>query len=252
MAKRDEIVAKLNEFFGVDKIKDYCPHGLQVEGTAEVKKVITGVSCSLALFEEAVERGAQMIVVHHGLLWTRDSLPIVGVKRKRIKTLLDNDINLVAYHLPLDAHPEIGHSALIAKGLGLVERKPFGDYIGLALGFSGRFENPQTVDDVARAVEKVCGREPLILGPKDKKISTLALASGGGVDMIGQAVSAGMDCFVSGEAKENTQAFCHEAGITFIEAGHYNSEKLGILALGDLMKERFDLEVEFVDLPNPI
>ena len=252
MAKRDEIVANLNEYYCVDKIHDYCPHGLQVEGTEDISTIVTGVSCSLALFEAAVAKGAQMIVVHHGLIWDRDPRRIVGVQRKRLKVLFDNDINLVAYHLPMDAHPEIGHSVLIGKDMGLSDVEPFGDYKGIALGAKGHYPTPMDASEVAKAVTKACGREALVLGPQDKKISTVGIASGGGADMIGQAADASLDCFISGEAKENTQAFCHEAGIVFIEAGHYNSEKPGVIALGELMKERFSVNVHFVDLPNPI
>ena len=252
MAKRDEIVANLNEFYCLDKIQDYGPQGLQVEGTEDVSTVVTGVSCSLALFEAAVAKGAQMIVVHHGLIWDRDPRRIVGLRRKRLKVLFDNDINLVAYHLPMDAHPEIGHSVLIGKDMGLTDVEPFGDYKGMALGARGHFQNPLAAEEVAKAVKEACGRDALVLGPKDKKITTVGIASGGGADMIVQAAAAGLDCFISGEAKENTQAFCFEAGITFIEAGHYNSEKPGVIALGKLMKERFSVDVHFVDLPNPI
>lgn len=252
MQERDAIVRTLDEYFDVENISDYGPQGLQVEGAPMVESVLTAVSCSLELFERAADKGAQMIVVHHGLIWDRDSRRISGVKRRRLKVLFDNDISLLAYHLPLDAHPVIGHSALIAKDLSLVDRKPFASCKNIYLGVQGRLSEGLSASALAEEVEQICGREALVLGSEKKKIETVAIVSGGGASSLSQAIAEGIDCLISGEAKEETQALCRESSTVFIEAGHYNSEKPGILALGKMMTERFGLEVEFIDLPNPV
>jgi len=252
MAHRDEIVAHLHEFLQAATVADYGPQGLQVEGAAEVTSVVTAVSCSLEVFERAAARGAQMVLVHHGLLWDRDPRRIVGVLRRRLKVLFDHDINLVAYHLPLDAHPEVGHSAVLAGDLGLVDREPFGDYRGLALGCRGRFDEPLPVAQVTALVERTCGRAPLVFGPTDRMLRTVAIASGGGADMAEAAVAAGLDCFITGEAREGTPAYCRETGLTFFEAGHYATEKPGIVALGERLAREFGLDVVFEDVPNPL
>lgn len=252
MILRDELMAQLNEYFNVSAIADYGPQGLQVEGTREVSTVVTAVSCSLELFERAAQLEADMIIVHHGLLWDRQPRQITGVMKRRLAVLFAHDINLVAYHLPLDAHPEIGHSVLIARGLGLTDIRPFGDYCGVALAAAGSFEEPLPVDQLASRVEALCGRQPLILGAQARAISTVAVASGGAGDMVRDVAAAGIECFITGEAKEPTQAYCDEVGMTFIEAGHYHSEKIGVIALGDLLRQRYELTVEFIDLPNPV
>jgi dinuclear metal center YbgI/SA1388 family protein len=252
MAGRDEIVKFINEYLSAGTIKDYCTNGLQVEGSEEITRIVSGVSCSLELFEEAAVRGAQMILVHHGLIWNVFPGVITGILKKRLKSLLDNDINLVAYHLPLDSHQEIGHSAMIARGIGLENLKPFGAYNGGFIGVSGTSPSPVSLVKLSEMVTALCGRKTMVLGSKKDFVSNVAIVSGGGGDMASQAVDAGMDVFISGEAKEHTQAFCQETGLTFIEAGHYHSEKPGVIALGELLSEKFNIPVEFFDIPNPV
>jgi len=252
MAGRDEIVSFINEYLSAGDIKDYCVNGLQVEGAEEITKIISGVSCSLELFEEAAVRGAQMILVHHGLIWNVFPGVITGTFKNRLKALMDNDINLGAWHLPLDSHQEIGHSAMIAKGIGLENLKPFGSYNGRFIGVSGTSPAPIALPELCERVTKTCGRKTMVLGAEKNFVSSVAIVSGGGGDMASQAVDNGMDVFISGEAKEHTQAFCKETGLTFIEAGHYHSERPGVIALGDLLAEKFDIEVEFIDISNPV
>lgn len=252
MAGRDEVISFMNEYLSAGDIKDYCSNGLQVEGGEEITKIVSSVSCSLELFEEAAVRGAQMILVHHGLIWNVFPGVITGVLKNRLKALLDNDINLAAYHLPLDSHQEIGHSAMIAKGIGLGNLKPFGSYNGAFLGVSGTSPAPIALRELCNRVTATCGRKTMVLGAAKGFVSSVAIVSGGGGDMASQAVDAGMDVYISGEAKEHTQAFCQETGLTFIEAGHYHSERPGVIALGDLLSEKFDIDVEFVEIPNPV
>jgi len=252
MAKRSDIVDFINDYLSIDDIKDYCKNGLQVEGAEEVTKIVSGVSCSLQLFEEAAKRNAQMVLVHHGLIWNHFPGCITGVFKNRFKALFDHDLNLVSYHLPLDAHQEIGHSAMIAKGIGLENLKPFGSYNGAHIGVSGEYINSLSLENVCEKITSVCGRKTLVLGENKTKVVKVAIVSGGGGDMASQAVDCGMDVFISGEGKEHSQAYCQEAGITFVEAGHYHSEKPGIIALGKLISEKFPIEVEFVDIPNPV
>lgn len=252
MAGRDEIVSFMNEYLSAGEIKDYCSNGLQVEGAEEISKIVSSVSCSLELFEEAAVRGAQMILVHHGLIWNVFPGVITGVLKNRLKALLDNDINLAAYHLPLDSHQEIGHSAMIAKGIGLQDLKPFGSYNGAFLGVRGTSPAPVALGELCSRITATCGRKTMVLGAEKDFVSNVAIVSGGGGDMASQAVDAGMDVFISGEAKEHTQAFCHETGLTFIEAGHYHSERPGVIALGDILSAKFNVDVEFVDISNPV
>ena len=252
MAGRDEIISFINEYLSSRDIKDYCTNGLQVEGAEEINKIVSGVSCSLELFEEAAVHGAQMVLVHHGLLWNIFPGVVTGVLKNRLKLLLDNDINLGAWHLPLDSHQEIGHSAMIAKGIGLEKLKPFGSYNGVSIGVSGTSPAPIALPELCERITATCGRKTVVLGAKKDFVSSVAIVSGGGGDMASQAVDSAMDVFISGEAKEHTQAFCKETGLTFIEAGHYHSERPGIIALGDLLAEKFGVKVEFVDIPNPV
>ncbi len=252
MAKRDEIVRFMNEYLSAGDYKDYCKNGLQIEGTHEVTKIVTGVSCSLELFERAAQEGAQMVLVHHGLIWNMFPGVITGVMKQRMKVLFDHDMNLCSYHLPLDGHQEIGHSAMIAKGIKLPSWEPFGSYNGAFIGVHGTYSAPVKLADVCARIKETCGRETLVLGPERDLVNSVAIVSGGGGDLAEQALEAGADVFISGEAKEQSQAFCREAGLTFIEAGHYYSERPGILALGDLLASHFNIEVVFVEIPNPV
>jgi dinuclear metal center YbgI/SA1388 family protein len=245
MARRDEIIAYANELVDLDSFKDYGPQGLQVTGAEEVTRVVCSVSSSLELFERAGAARAQLVLVHHGLLWDNESRVIDGRVRRRLQALFDADINLAAYHLALDAHPEIGNNALLAGELGVEIDGPF-----LELGLGGRIS--ATVEDFVERVREKINPEPLVFAEGPTELTRVAIVSGGAARYLPEAASQGYDLFLTGEAAEPSLQLARELGINFVAAGHYATEKLGVQALARRLAERFDLEWEFVDLPNPV
>lgn len=247
MASRDEILAYADELLEVGSYPDHGPIGLQVAGAEEVHKVACGVSASRDLFERAAAAGAQLVVVHHGLFWDRDPRVVGPLMRERLRALFDADLNLAAYHLALDAHPEIGNNAHLARELAVEPEERFA-----GVGFGGALERPMPMPDFAERVQEVVDRMPLVFayGPED--VRRVAICSGGAARAIDEAVAHGYDCFVTGEAAEPTKHAAKEAGIHFVAAGHYATETSGVQALSARLAERFGLEWEFVDLPNPV
>jgi len=236
------IVKDLNKLLQIDLTPEQ--NGLQVEGTKEIKKIIFGVSANMALFEAAVKKDAQMLIVHHGLLWGHEQ-KITGVFGARIRFLIKNDLNLVAYHLPLDKHPLLGNNAGLAKMLGLKNLKPFGTYKGLKIGFKGNLAKQKSFESIFKAL----GGEGLNFGPK--LIKTVAIVSGGAHDMLEEAIQEKADLYICGSRDEYVQELAREGKINFIAMGHYNSEKLGILALKKYIEKKYKVSTEFVDIKNP-
>lgn len=251
MGNRDKIVDFINGYLDAGKVKDPSRNGLQVEGGAEVKKIAFGVSASLELFKRAAAAGADMVIVHHGLIWNHPNL-IKGSFRKKVKTLLDNGITLAAWHLPLDKHPVIGNNAQIMKFLGAGNLKPFGTYDGEAIGFKGAFSGPRTAMDVIKTLRNKLSTDTLSFNFGTKKIKTLGVISGGAASMFPQAIEAGLDLYITGEAGEFVQEMAREDQTGFISAGHYNTEKPGIWALETLVRSKFKVKTEFIDIPNPV
>ena len=247
MAARDEILAYADELLDVASYPDYGPIGLQVEGADEVTKIACGVSASRELFERAVEARAQLVIVHHGLFWDRDSRVVARLMRERLRALFDADVTLAAYHLALDAHPEIGNNAHLARELGVAPDERFAD-----VGFGGALEEPVAMPELAERVQAVVGRMPLVFSYGPETVRRVAICSGGAARMLEEAIGAGYDCFLTGEAAEPTKHAAKEAGIHFVAAGHYATETSGVQALSARLAERFELEWEFVDLPNPV
>jgi len=237
-----KIVKDLNKLLQIDLIPEQ--NGLQVEGAKEVKKIIFGVSANMALFEAAVKEQAQMLIVHHGLFWGREQ-KITGVFGARIRFLIKNDLNLVAYHLPLDKHPVLGNNAGLAKMLGLKNLKPFGTYKGLKIGFKGTLTKPESFENIF----KTLGGEGLNFGPK--QIKTVAVVSGGAHDMLEEAVQEKADLYICGSRDEYVQELAREGKINFIAMGHYNSEKLGVLALKKYIDKKYKVSTKFIDIKNP-
>lgn len=237
-----EIVKDLNKLLQIDLTPEQ--NGLQVEGTKEIKKIVFGVSANMALFEQAVKKGAQMLIVHHGLLWGHEQ-KLTGVFGARVRFLIKNDLNLVAYHLPLDKHPVLGNNAGLAKMLGLKNLKPFGTYKGLKIGFKGNLPKPKSFENIF----KMLGGEGLNFGPK--QIKTVAIVSGGAHDMLEEAIQEHADLYICGSRDEYVQELAREGKINFIAMGHYNSEKLGILALKKYIDKKYKVSTEFVDIKNP-
>ena len=247
MAPRDEIVGFADEYLSVDAYPDHCPVGLQVVGADAVTKVAAGVSASLELFQRAAASGAQLLVVHHGLFWNNDPRVVDRALRARLEGLFAADLNLAAYHLALDAHPEIGNNALLCRRLGVESLERFAD-----VGFGGRLDAPCTVEELSSRIEQALGRMPLVLGTGPEEIRRVAVCSGGAARLLAQAAAEGYDCYVTGEPAEPSMMAAREAGIHFVAAGHYATETLGVQALARLLAERFSLESTFVDLPNPV
>jgi dinuclear metal center YbgI/SA1388 family protein len=248
-----EIVAYADELLQVEQFEDYGPNGLQVPGPARVSKIATGVSGQLELFTRAEQLGAELILVHHGILWDFEPRRVTREQAARLRTLLCAGIGLAAYHLPLDAHPVLGNNALLAEGLGCVERSPFGIHRGRPIGVAGQFaEDGIDAAELFARVRKLTAREPLVLGAGPERVKSVGIVSGAGADTLSEAIERGLDAFLTGEPREHVTAQAREAGLHFIAAGHYATETLGIRRLGEVLAERFEIEHEFIDIPNPV
>ena len=245
MADRNEIVAWADEYLDLASYPDYGPMGLQVVGAPEVRKLVCGVSASRELFERAAEADAQMVVVHHGLFWEKESRRIGVVMRERLRALFDADLSLVAYHLALDAHPEVGNNALLCDELGIEREGRFADGYGF-----GRLPDPIPVNQIAERVQERLGRMPLVFSYGPELVERVAVCSRRALRRGG--LRRGYDCFVTGEADEPTKHAAKEGGVHFIAGGHYATETLGVRALAARIGERFDVAWDFVDLPNPV
>ena len=245
MAKRDEIIAYAAQLLDLDSFPDYGPQGLQVVGAEEVTRVVCAVSSSLELFERAAEAGAQLVVVHHGLLWENEPRTIDRKMRRRLETLFDADINLAGYHLALDAHPEVGNNALLARELGVEVDRPFTE-----LGVGGRVST--SLDDFLARVRERIAPEPLVFAGGPSELARVAIISGGAGRYLVRAAAEGYDLYLTGEPAEPSLHEARELEITMVAAGHYATERLGVQALTERLAERFELEWEFVELPNPV
>lgn len=248
-----KLEAVLNKLLSPHLIKDYCPNGLQVEGKSEVKKVITGVTACQALIDRAIEEKADAILVHHGYFWKGEPAEIRGMKFRRIKALIENGINLYAYHLPLDVHPELGNNAKLAELLeievlgGMEEGNP------QSVSVYGQFEQPLTGEELASRLSIALHREPLHIGDNaPAEIKTIGWCTGGGQDFIELAAHKGLDAFISGEISERTVHTARELGIHYFSAGHHATERYGILSLGEWLADEHDLDVRFIDIDNPV
>jgi len=247
MTSREEIVAFANEFLDTAAYPDYGPMGLQVVGAPDVTKIACSVSASRELFERAGEVGAQMVIVHHGLFWEKDSRVVGPVMRARLEALFHADLSLVAYHLALDAHPEIGNNALLADALGITRERRFTDW-----GYGGSLAEPMPVSEFATRVQEKVDRPPLVFSYGPEQVERIAVLTGGAARFVSDAAEQGYDCFLTGEADEPTKHAAKEAGIHFVAAGHYATETLGVRALAAKLADEFGVEWEFLDLPNPV
>jgi dinuclear metal center YbgI/SA1388 family protein len=247
LADRDEILAFASELLDLDAYPDYGPMGLQVAGAEEVGRLACGVSASLELFERAASSGAQMLLVHHGLLWDRDPRVIDDAARRRLEALFDADMTLAAYHLALDAHPEVGNNALLARELGIEPAEKFAE-----IGFGGPLAEPATVDEFTARVREALGSEPLVFAHGPERVERAAVVTGGAGRYLPDAARQGYDLFLTGEPQEPSLHIARELAIHFVAAGHYATERIGIQALTERLAERFDLDWEFIDLPNPV
>jgi dinuclear metal center YbgI/SA1388 family protein len=252
VAARDEIIGYLDELLDADGFDDYGPNGLQVPGAEEVELVVTGVSAHRELFTRAAEAGAQLLVCHHGILWDSDPRTISPALKERLRVLFDADLSLAAYHLPLDAHPKLGNNALICEALGLEVAEPFGQHRGRPVGLVGRAREAVPFAALVDRCRATFGRDPFVWEAGPNPVSSVGVLSGGGASSFGEAVSLGLDAFLTGEPAEPAMADAQEARVHFIAGGHYATETFGVRRLGELLSERFGVEHRFIDVPNPI
>ncbi len=247
-----ELVNYCEELLNVANFRDYCPNGLQVEGKRDVNKIVSGVTASQALLDAAVELEADLVLVHHGYFWKGESEPVVGIKQKRLKTLLLNDMSLLAYHLPLDAHPFLGNNAQLAQRMGWVVTSGLDGELGKAIGCIGELPIEQSAEDVCACLSQNLARPAQLILGENRPIKRIAWCTGAAQGYIEKAYAAGADLYISGEISEQTVHFAKEAGISYIAAGHHATERYGVQALGEHLKERFGIEHNYVELNNPV
>ncbi|OUR62117.1 Nif3-like dinuclear metal center hexameric protein [Colwellia sp. 39_35_sub15_T18] len=251
--QRIELEKYLNNLLKPEQIKDYAPNGLQIQGTEQIDKIITGVTASQALIDKAIAEKADAIIVHHGYFWKNESYVIRGMKHKRIKALLDNNINLFAYHLPLDIHPTLGNNAQLAKLLNIKVTGPLELANPISIAIQGELPEAHTGTQLAQLIDSTLNRACLhIAPPSNKTIKTIAWCTGGGQDYIELAAEQGIDAFISGEVSEKTTHIAHEMDIHFFAAGHHATERYGVKALGEYIAKEQGVEVVFVDIDNPV
>ncbi|MHB0765156.1 Nif3-like dinuclear metal center hexameric protein [Stutzerimonas sp. NM35] len=244
------LVAETDRYLGVTKIADYCPNGLQVEGRPQVRRIVSGVTASQALLDAAVAAEADVVLVHHGYFWKNEDARVVGMKQRRLKTLLSHDISLLAYHLPLDVHEEVGNNVQLARLLGLSIEGPLEPDNPKSVGLIGSLATPLTPAEFARLVQEKLQREPLMI-EGNGLISRVGWCTGGAQGYIDHAVAAGVDAYLTGEISEPTVHSARENGLSFFAAGHHATERYGVQALGDYLARRFAIEHIFIDCPNP-
>jgi dinuclear metal center YbgI/SA1388 family protein len=249
MMKINDLNQYLTEILQPKSFNDYCPNGLQVEGKMEVANIVTGVTASMALIETAIALDADAILVHHGYFWKSDAAVITGMKKRRIQALLAHDINLFAYHLPLDAHPEFGNNVMLGKVLDLPISYWLDDKHMIAVA---ELSVATTLGDLTGQVEQKLNRLPQVLGNADKEVRTIAWCTGAAQGYIEQAIAQNIDVYISGEISEQTMHAVNESTTAYISAGHHATERYGIKALGEHLAQRFDLKHQFIDIDNPI
>jgi dinuclear metal center YbgI/SA1388 family protein len=246
--QRDELRNYLDRFFEVARFRDYCPNGLQVEGRAEIRLVVCGVTASQALLDAAVALNADTIIVHHGWFWRGEDGRVVGVRRTRLATLLRHDINLFAYHLPLDHHAGLGNNMQLARLLGWVPDGRCGEDDSCWLATL----TPVAAGLLAAQIGAILGRPAQLVGDDERMVKRVAWCSGGAQGYFEQAIAAGADLYLSGEISEQTVHLARESGVPYLAAGHHATERYGVQALGYHLKENFGLDCRFIDIDNPV
>jgi dinuclear metal center YbgI/SA1388 family protein len=247
--QRDELARYLDQLLDASRVKDYSPNGLQVEGRSEVRRLVTGVTASLALIEAAIATGADAILVHHGYFWRSEDPRLVGTRRARIARLLASDLNLFAYHLPLDLHPALGNNAQLARRLSLAVEGRAGEQDLVAYG---RLDAAESLAAFAQRVETQLGRVPLVIGDASRAVQRVAWCTGGAQGYFEAAVALGVDAYVTGEASEQNFHLSRETGVAFVAAGHHATERFGVQAVGAHLEAECGIEHLFIDVPNPV
>jgi dinuclear metal center YbgI/SA1388 family protein len=244
MASREVLKQYTQTYLNADAFEDYCPNGLQIEGKEEINKIISGVSANLALIERAIDEKADAIFVHHGLFWKNDPQTISGAKRRKIALLLKNNINLFAYHLPLDAHPEVGNNAQLGQLLGINNMIP----VANSLLWTGELES--SVSEFGVEIENALQRAPLIIGDKSSNIKRIAWCTGAAQGFIDQAIELNVDAYLTGEVSEQTPAVALENDLVFISAGHHATERYGVQALCQHLSSKFSCQHQYIEINN--
>ena len=246
MVNREELKNYCNTYLDIDKFKDYCPNGLQIEGLLNITKIVSGVSANLELIERAIEEKADTIFVHHGIFWDNESKIITGAKRAKIALLLKHNINLFGFHLPLDDHEEVGNNVELGRRLGVKNMEP------VEGGLLWQGELNTNISDFSKLIEVKLDRAPQIFGKQSGKIKKIAWCTGAAQDFIKDAISLTIDLYLSGEASEQTPAVAKENNITFISAGHHATERYGVQALCDHLCSKFKLHHQYIEVDNSV
>lgn len=252
MVDRDALIRYCNELLDSGGFQDYCPNGLQVEGRTEIRRIVSGVTASQALVDAAVEARADLLLVHHGYFWRGESAAVVGVKQRRLKALLQNDINLVAYHLPLDVHAELGNNVQLARLMGWQISGGLEPNNSRSVGLTGELAAPCAGEELAALLAARLQREPLFVAGHDRPVKRIAWCTGAAQGYIDKAIALGVDAFITGEVSEPTVHAARENGIHFYAAGHHATERYGAKALGEHLAATFGLEHRFIDIDNPV
>lgn len=252
MANLKDIASYLHALLNLDAVDDYCPNGLQVFGRENIQKIVTGVTACQDLLDAAVAEKADAILVHHGYFWKGEDPCLVGIKHRRLQTLLNNNINLLAYHLPLDLHSEYGNNAQLAKLLNIKVTRRIAARGGLELLFLGELSSPQKGEDFANFLQQKLNRAPIHIAKTDKLINTIAWCTGAAQNFIEFAIDSGADAYLTGEISEQTVHVAREVGIHFFAAGHHATERYGVMALGDHLSQQFNVQHRFIDIDNPV
>lgn len=252
MIKRDAMLESLNALLQPERFRDYCPNGLQVEGREQIRRVVTGVTASQALIEAAVVEQADAILVHHGYFWKNEDPRVRGMKRQRLQALLRHEISLFAYHLPLDAHPELGNNAALAAVLGLEIEGGLEPENPLSIGLTGKLPDVMTAAAFSEYLEGILGREVLHIGEREDEIETLAWCTGAAQGFIETAQALGVDAYLSGEISEPTVHIARETGIHYFACGHHATERYGVQAVGEWLSREHGIEHIFIDIDNPV
>ncbi len=252
MAELTQLIDYLDRYLEVRRFRDHCPNGLQVEGRAQVGSLVTGVTACLELVEAAISEDADAVLVHHGYFWKGEPAPLTGMKARRLRRLLETGTSLLAYHLPLDAHPEVGNNACIARELGLHTEGALDDDQSASLAMFGRTAEPVAASSFVRTIAQALGREPLWIAGGADTMHTVGWCTGAAQDYIHYAVAKGLDAFVSGEVSERTTHIAREEGIHYFAAGHHATERYGVQALGAHLAGKFSLKHRFIEVENPV
>ena len=244
-----ELESYLDSLLNVSYFRDYCPNGLQVEGRSEIGTIVSGVTASFELLQAAIEENADAVLVHHGYFWRGENECLVGMKRRRMALLISHDVSLFAYHLPLDAHPEMGNNSQLGNKLGFVETGRFGEQ---NIAIYGSPSQVVSLRELGSSLERILSRRPLVIGDETKPIRRVAWCTGAAQGYFDEAIRLGVDVFITGEISEQTVHAARESGVAFISAGHHATERYGVQALGEHIGQKFHIAHQFIDIGNPV